>query len=94
MSFDLKEILMLTHMFAHTALSPGSGLLLASPKRRQLPASHCREACSVGRASASADPGVARDVSAHGSLPLRTDQQGCAMDDDRHDRSCSYKEGV
>ena len=48
----------------------------------------------VGRASASADPGVARDVSAHGSLLRRTEEQGCAMDDDRDDRSCSCQEGV
>ena len=88
--FYLKGILMLTHMFAHTTLSPGSRSLLASPKRRQLPASHCRKACLVGRA----DLGVVRDVSAQSSLPRRTEEQSCAMDDDRDDRSCSCQEGV
>ena len=51
-------------------------------------------ACSVARASASANPGAAHDVSAHGSLPLQTEQQDCALDDDRDDRSCYCREGA
>ena len=52
------------------------------------------EGHAVAKDNKGADPGVARDVLAHGSLPLQIEQQDYSMDDDGDDRSCSCQEGV